>query len=386
MRTDRPGYHSKRRKDGTILHYWNPKRAVKGAPDFLRPLRLDDDLTDDQIAQECRNRTEELRKELAQEGQLPDYDGTIKSLIDRYRADTTSPLHAVKHSTRTRDYEPSLRVLIANVGKKRIDLLKASDFRRWFEKWKSSQGRHRRAHGAIKMLRAILTYGAGERLHGCKDAREILSNMQFEAPAARTQAMTYEQAETIVRKSVELKCPSIGFVEALKFETGLRRIDVIGEWAPDEAGKPFRWTGPTAGMISKDLILTIEKTSKTGVPVSRDLKTMPLVLLALQAYTLPEIGPIVIDEDTGKPYRDNHYTPKYRIVREAAGVPSNVWSMDSRAGAVTETISATGNLEDGRAIAHHTTAKMTLRYARGDGLDASRRIAEARVKSRSVTE
>ncbi|WP_455874545.1 hypothetical protein [Rhizobium yanglingense] len=56
-----------------------------------------------------------------------------------------------------------------------------------------------------------------------------------------------------------------------------------------------------AGDISKDMILTL-KTSKTGAAVARDLNSYPLVTEALKAYTLPEIGPAVIDEDYGKPY------------------------------------------------------------------------------------
>ncbi|KRA58993.1 hypothetical protein ASD85_14995 [Rhizobium sp. Root651] len=379
MRTDRPGYKYRDNKDGSRVHYWDPKRAVKGSPAALSAIRLDDDLTEDQIAAECRRLTDQLRSELSTLGAPPTFDGTIKALIDAYKFDTTSSLHSVKHSTRIRDYEPSLRVLEKNIGSRRIDVLKASDFKKWFGEWRKKG--HRRAAGAIKLLRVILSYGAGERLHGCAQARSILSDMQFEQPGARTVAMTYEQCEAIVKKSAEMKCPSIGFVEALKFETALRRIDVIGEWSPPPEGGPFRWRGLTAGDISKDMILSI-KTSKTGALASRDLNVMPLVTEALKAYTIPEIGPVVIDEDTGKPYRDNHYTTKFSKVRKAAGVPDYVWSMDSRAGAVSETVEATGSLEAAQELATHSTPKMTKRYSRGDGLQSSRRIAEMRAEKR----
>ncbi|MBO0125499.1 hypothetical protein [Agrobacterium sp. OT33] len=85
----------------------------------------------------------------------------------------------------------------------------------------------------------------------------------------------------------------------------------------------------------------------------------------------------------GKPYWDNRYTEKFKKVRNAAGVPSNVWSMDSRAGAVSETIEATGSLEAARDLATHTTTKTTRRYSRGDGLETSRKITEAREKNRT---
>ena len=379
MRTDRPGYQSRKNKDGTIIHYWSPKRAAKGVSPSLSTIRLGDDLTDEQISAECRRLTDQLREELRTLGMPPAYDGTINALIDCYRFDKTSTLHSVKHSTRIRDYEPSLRVLSKNVGTRRIDALRASDFKKWFGEWRKKG--HRRASGAIKLLRIIMSYGAGERLTGCAQARLILSDMLFELPDARTVTMTYAQCLAIVQKSAEMKCPSIGFVEALKFETALRRIDVIGEWSPPAEGGAFRWKGLTIGDISKENILKI-KTSKTGVRASRDLSVMPLVTEALKAYTMPEIGPVVIDEDTGKPYRDNHYTVKFREVRKEAGVPDEVWSMDSRAGAITETLEATGSLETARELATHSTTKMTQRYSRGDGLTASRKVAEARNENR----
>lgn len=36
MRTDRPGYQYRRNKDGTTVHYWNPKRAVKERPQHFQ--------------------------------------------------------------------------------------------------------------------------------------------------------------------------------------------------------------------------------------------------------------------------------------------------------------------------------------------------------------
>lgn len=380
MRTDRPGYKYRDNKNGMRVHYWDPKRAIKGAPAYLDVIRLADGLSDEQIAEECQRRTRALQDDLRGKNAAPSYDGTIKSLIDCYKHDTTSSLHTVKHSTRIRDYEPSLRVLEKNVGKRRIDALKASDFKDWFKQWRKKG--HRRASGAIKLLRLVLSYGAGERLQGCNQARAILSDIRFEQPAGREIAMTYDQCLAIVKKSAEMKCPSIGFVEALKFETALRRIDIIGEWAPPPEGGEFRWAGLMAKSISKDMILTL-KTSKTGAAVARDLNSYPLVAEALKAFRIPDIGPVVIDEDHGKPYWENRYTEKFRKVRDAAGVPSNVWSMDSRAGAVSETVEATGSLEDARDLATHTTTKTTRRYSRGDGLESSRRIAEARIEKRA---
>lgn len=378
MRTDRPGYQKRSRSDGSLAHYWNPQRAVAGCSKVLRPIRLPDNISDEEIVATCKRLTDELRTEVEAAGKLPAFDGTINALIAIFKADPTSSLHSVKHSTRIRDYEPSLRVLGANVGKRRIDKLVRSDFIRWFEQWRAKG--HRRAQGAIKLLRLILSYGAGERLHGCRTARDILSDIRFEQPDARTVAMSYEDCLAIVKAAPKKKMASVGFVEALKFETGLRRIDVIGEWVPGENG-PFKWVGPTADQIDADLIFT-STTSKTGVPVCFDLKVLPLVMMALESYRIPDVGPIVYDEDSGRPYWENRYTPKFRVVRKAAGVSEDVWSMDSRAGAVTETVEATGSLESARKLATHTSVRMTKKYARDDGLEHSRKVAAARTKAR----
>jgi len=380
MRKDRPGYTSRRNKDGTTVHYWSPKRAVKEASPALPIIRLPDGLTDDEIAAECRRRTDELVAEIRALGAAPSYDGTIGSLIRIYRHDPTSSIHKVKHSTRIRDYEPSLRVLDKTVGARRIDVLKRSDFVRWYDNWWKTG--ERRAAGAMKLLRIVLSYGAGERLHGCADVRLILHDMRFEQPKPRTIVMTYEQCLAIVRQSAKDGYPSIGFVEALKFETALRRIDVIGEWVPAPDGGPFRWQGLTTKSL-KESILALT-TSKTGAPVTRDLESFPLVAEALKAYRIPDIGPVVICEDTGRPWWENRYTPCFAKIRKAAGVPDEVWSMDTRAGAVTETIEAVGSLEAARDLATHSDIKMTKRYSRGDGLEQSRKIAKARVEARTT--
>jgi len=49
IKSARPGYQARKRADGMVAHYWNPKRAHKDAPAVLGMIRLPDDVTDDQI-------------------------------------------------------------------------------------------------------------------------------------------------------------------------------------------------------------------------------------------------------------------------------------------------------------------------------------------------
>jgi hypothetical protein len=60
---------------------------------------------------------------------------------------------------------------------------------------------------------------------------------------------------------------------------------------------------------------------------------------------LPASGPIIINDVTGLPWSPNEYRRKWRLVATAAGVPKNVWNMDSRSGAISEAIQAGAPIE-----------------------------------------
>lgn len=387
-RRDRPGYQYRKRADGTTAHYWNPKRASKKAPDGLPLRKLPDDATEEQIAQLCRTWTDELLGELESLSRGPVYDGTIKSLVTLYRTDENSPYHGLKHATRIRDYEPSLRVISKTVGNRAIAALKGEDFRRWYRQW-GSGGRTRRAHGAIRKLRAVLSYGVEQRLPGCSAAREILSLIRFEAPRPRAMKMEYAHAKAICEKALEMKRPSIALTQALQWDTALRRIHIIGEWLPvmpgDEGGiirGKTKWRGLTAADVSPEMILTVPTTSRNKKATRHDLNECPLVMEVLKKTAFPKMGPLIVSETTGLPYRDNYYAADWREVAEAAEVPKVVWSMDSRAGAISEAEEATGNLDAARKLAGHTNARTTLGYVRNDDLDNNRKVAQARAKLR----
>ena len=389
-RTDRPGYQRRSRSDGSFAHYWNPLRACSKASKGL-PLRvLGNDLSDDAMAAQCRAWTDELLADLEGRGLSPEYDGTIKSLISVYRTHEKSPYRALKHSTRMRDYDPTLKMISDSVGDRVVRNLKGSDFTRWFEGW-GSKGRKRRAHGGIRKVRLILSFGVQEKLPHCAVAREILSLMRFAAPDPRQMKMEYAHARAICLKALELGRPSIAITQALQWDTALRRIHIIGEWVPvsnDDAGGIIRgktrWQGLSAADISPDLILTVPMTSRNKKATRHDLTCCPLFSEMLKVAPLPGVGPLVVSEKTGLPYRENYYATDWREIAKAAGVPENLWSMDARAGAISEAEAATGDLDAARKLAGHSTQKTTLIYVRNDDLDNNRRVvADARAKLRS---
>lgn len=320
--------------------------------------------------------------------QAPRYDGTIESLVQVYRTHEKSPYHALKHKTRVHDYEPALRLIIDTVGKRAIHKLTGADFRRWYDQW-GSKGRVRRGHGTIRKLRTVLSFGVELRLAGCANAREILSLIRFKAPKSRTILLEYAHALAICEKAIELGRPSIALTQAIQWDTALRRIHIIGEWLPLEDGDEggivrgrTKWRGPTAADITADMVFTPPYTSESKVATKHDLMVCPLVMKVLEKVKLPKMGPLIINEDTGAPWRDNYYSREWRRIAKKAGVPDHVRSMDTRSGAISEAEEATGSLDAARKLAGHTTAKTTLGYVRNDGLKNNRAVAQARSQLR----
>ncbi|WP_157928850.1 hypothetical protein [Pararhizobium haloflavum] len=386
-RKDRPGYKYRKRTNGSLAHYWDPKRACRKAPSTLPARAIPDGSTDEDIARICQAWTDELLADLEMLEATPAYDGTIGSLITLYMTDAESPYQALKHPTKIRDYQPSLRLISRTVGKRLIVKLTGADFRRWYREW-AKDGKIRRAHGAIRKLRSVMSYGAEQRLAGCGQAREILSLIRFCPPGARASKMEYAHARAICEKAIELKRPSIALTQAIQWDTALRRIHVIGEWLPvaggDEGGivrGRTKWRGVTVADLSADLVLTVPHTSRNKVATRHDLKACPLVMWVLDRIDLPKMGPLIVSEKTGLPYRENYYASDWREIATAAEIPNDVWSMDSRAGAISETEEAM-DLDSARKLAGHTNARTTLGYVRNDDLEHNRKVAAARSQLR----
>jgi hypothetical protein len=246
----------------------------------------------------------------------------------------------------------------------------------------------RRAQGAIKLLRAILTFGASEAYEFCAEKREILSLMRFEAPKPRTVQMPFEYAEAIINKAIDMNLLSIALTQAIQFETALRRIDIIVEWVTDNGNEGGitqgnkRWIGPDRSMIDWNLIFTTT-TSKTGVDAQYDLSASELTKKVIDLGALPDLGPLIVAEHSRKPYLTRQYSRKFREVAKAAGVPNEIWSMDSRAGAISETdISTDGDVIKAQRFATHSNPKTTQKYIRNKTVDMNREIAISRKNAR----
>lgn len=78
-------------------------------------------------------------------------------------------------------------------------------------------------------------------------------------------------------------------------------------------------------------------TTKTGAFAAHDLKLCPLVLGLLDRVPADRrAGPLIVGEIAGRPFAGSAYGREWRAVALAAGLPDHVWSVDARAGAITE--------------------------------------------------
>lgn len=390
--SDAPGIKRRRRADGTDAVYWCAASvSTKAAAYPLKTIRLHGD--EEQIAARCRILTAELREWLGGRGKRSAvFAGTIASLIDIYQRDEDSPYRSVKETTRN-SYDYNLRILLKNVGSRRIDHLTRKDFAKWHREYiaptvEGGEPRVRRAHGLMTMLRMLFGYGASMRFAGCRDAKEVLGEMNFPMPERRAEAITFAQAEALVNAALAAgNARSIGLGQALQFELGLRQIDVIGQWVriSSNTGGIVRrgrlWTG---GITWADLTTDrlAMRTSKTGQEGQWNPNLCPLLVRAIAAYSDAErVGPAIINEHTGQPYSKKYYPKRWRRFADSVGIPKTVWNMDSRAGALTEAGESGAAPEDLRNFATHSSFTTTTRYLRRT-LEATTRIAKLRVAYR----
>ncbi|WP_114007575.1 hypothetical protein [Cohaesibacter intestini] len=393
--SDSPGLLKTKKKNGSVYYYWRATRAVSGNPRVKDYPDQSVNLTSvaaDKRPELCQTFTVQLKDWLKNGRKNPKrYDGTIESLSRIYETHPNSPFQAVKYSTQ-HAYLIEAKVLITAVGKRRIDKVTGADVIRWHKKASepaSQRGprRLRRAQGLVRHLRRIVSFGKMLRLHGCADFKAILSELRIEGPAPRKEAPEYHQVVAFIKEAHRHGRPSIALAQAIMFELTMRQSNVIGQWAPigDEEGGIIahgkRWEDGLVWQDIKNGVLTID-TSKTGATGKWIVDEYPLLVQELEKIpTEKRTGPIIIDENAGRPYFHRHFARKYREIAQAAGLPDKIWSRDYRAGGITEAMDADANIEHARQHATHSDIKMTGRYNRGSEKQTAK-VARARAALR----
>lgn len=370
---------------GRVDVYWvaDPKAVRAGFTPKTLALKDDpgEELPPPEIAALCRTHWARMKEFMA--GQPMSGTryavGSIGWLADLYQSEKDSPYRGIRESTRG-SYDKSLAIIRETVGAKRIDVVTSTDVRRWHRAWgragdDGTLENPRRAYGCIQVLRIIVTFGKGQRLPGCRDLSEILSETEFSPPRGRRSAMSAAQFAAFTAKAHEAGFPSMARAVAIQFGCALRQKDVIGEWIKG------KWT---AGLVWGDHIKpewTLAKpTSKTNFReiAEFDLRLIPPALHALK--TVPEAqrsGPVIVDESNARPYRQRRFARRFREIAREAGIPDDIWNMDARAGAVTEARIKGASREDAMELATHTQAATNRHYDRGR-MEATGRVSVLR--------
>ncbi|MCA1831197.1 MAG: hypothetical protein LC750_00355 [Actinobacteria bacterium] len=318
---------------------------------------------------------------------------TYAELIDLYTTDPYSKFckprakGGLYFSTR-RNYANKLARIRRDIGTERIvdtDGYKLDD---WHSAWLGDDPNDPHitmAHGLMALVRTIATYGATMRKSkACRELRGILSGMRFQNSKPRTQRLTFDQVISLRTTARAMGRSSIARAQAFQFDGIFRQGDIIGYWVPltepdqsDVVSPRFgKWlAGLRWEEINADLIL-VHVTSKKQKRVEKDLKLMPMVIEELQAHycdfgepltrdKLPATGPIILDEDTGRPFLTWKFRKLWREIAVKCGVPKDVFQMDTRAGAITEATESGAELEHIKHAAAHSDIAMTQKYARG---------------------
>lgn len=340
------------------------------------------------------------------------FTGSLRSLIHCYKTDADSPFQKNRFHVK-QNRNSLLRRLVAQHGDVKISEIKARVLLAWHKDW-SSDGKIATGSAFIGQLRSLFSFGATlledpdcERLCG------VMNKMRFQGAKPRSMSITAEHATAIrLQARQHFGWYSIALGQAFQFDCTFRQKDAIGETVPlDEPGVSAvivagrKWLrGIVWQEIDENLILR-HITSKKQKLVQIDLKLAAMVLEELQILIgaeplihvdeitkkvtvnrglLPASGPVIINDVTGLPWSPNEYRRKWRLVATKAGVPKNVWNMDSRSGAISEGIQAGASIELVRHAATHSDVSQTADYDRAQA-EAIATVMKMRIEARNKT-
>lgn len=382
--------------------YWVADEAAVKAGYPVKSVNLS--LFADDI-ERLKSRCDRLQGEMAlwlagMRSNVPAFDGTFGTLIDRYLMDPESSYHTKLKPSSRHPYDIYSSKLKKHIGERRIDLCDGRDVQKWFKVWagvtdlRDPTAKIPAARMALTVLKSAVSFGVICRLPGCPAFNAILAELEFPGNKPRTQAPTADDIVAARKAAHAAGAPSRALTYALQFETTLRQWDVIGIWVPLSDLRPSgvvgygeKWFGPAWSNVDEHMILRLThgKTEDTsGMAGTFDLSLCPMVREELASVPAEgRTGPLIINESTGLPYRYQQFKDAWKSDFKAAGLKAKLWNRDLRAGGVTEGGIAGASIEDRRKVAGHTTNRPTAQIYDRDRLEAHRRVAKARTDHRA---
>lgn len=312
------------------------------------------------------------------------FDGYVGGLIDCYFNDPASPFvkKTIEYPTR-QNYTALCKAVRAEIGHMRIRDCDGRFLQDWFDRT-ANEGKIPMAHSKMGMFSTLLSFG-GSILDSeeCRRLSTIRSKMRFPMAKPRTERITYEQVVAHVAEAHLQGYASVAFADVLQFEGILRQKDAIGALVPKDEKEhsdlivgEFKWVRGARWNELDDNLILHHVTSKKKKMVHISLRDAPLVMQELRRIAkigadeeltrdmLPADGPLVVCEETGLPWQSYEFRRAWRQIANEAGIPKNVFSMDNRAGGVSEAIDAGVPPDHVRQAAAHATMQMTAHYTR----------------------
>lgn len=324
----------------------------------------------------CRQLTQELVRWWDGLDQPKVQLGTWQYLIARYKLDEFSPIQEVKANTK-HGYLQQLAKLEVAIGHMPIRDLTYEQIKRT-QKAMEDKGRSASyIHRFFNTLRRVARYGKALQIRDAAAVAQTLGEMRFQVGAARQVAPTREQVRQIIAAADAAGLPDFAVGILIQFEFTLRAVDVRGHWLETDEleggiirnGK--RWQdGLTWEMFDPDLngfSKVISKTAKSlPAPYWFDLTPLPEIQSRLRLLRPAKpVGPVIMSmRATGLPYTASGWSQAWARMRQAAGLPKEIWMMDIRAGAVTEAKSLGVDPYALRDAAQHASISTTNRYSR----------------------
>ena len=314
----------------------------------------------------------------------------LRDVIDAYQTDPLSSFHKQRFHVR-QNHAGMLRRIRDQHGATPLGDITGRTLIEWHAGWKGAD-KVSMAHSMVGQLRTVFSFGFTHLADPqCERISQVLHRLKFPMAGARSERITADQADAVRTWAHIVGWHSLALAQAFQFELILRQKDVIGEWVPlDEPGQSNEVWGDQKWLrgirwseINDDLILR-HVTSKKQKPIEVDLKLSPMVLEELAFLDQIPDGdePVIINEATGMPWTASEYRRKWRILARYAGVPHNVFNMDSRSGGISEAFEAGVTPERIQKSATHSDLRMTSRYNRGDQLQAASEVQRGRATQR----
>jgi hypothetical protein len=294
-----------------------------------------------------------------------------------YETDPDSPYREIRPITQ-KTYSKMLRLFLARIEDANVSTLTGADVKRWFKRMCETRSVGYAALN-ISILKTVISYGAALGLKECAQLRGQISAARFKAGRPRKERLTYAQLVAFRHVAHRLGRPSAALWLTLQYELALRRRDVIGEWIDGQWRDGLTWSDIKDGVLRKVVSKTALTSAKEAV---HRIANYPELVAELERVPRERrVGPLVINEATGKPYKPEQCRYYFRLIARAAGIPDSIWNMDARAGAVTEAYEAGATTEGAMSFAAHSEVSTSRRYLR-DTVEQNERVAQLRIIKR----